>query len=210
MKIIKMPVAGLNPADLNTAAANLLTKLAANATDFPSPPITNLTTHRTALNTQIGALASLQAQVIAKGLEIEATSAQVRDDMNVLGEWCEGVTQDPAKLATVADLRSARTPAGPTPRVMNLVLSIGDAAGEVDADWDSLYKQAVKSYEVQTAVNPLNNDPNAGTWTHQPSVTKSKSALSGFTSGARIWVRVRGIGPNGSGEWCDPATSIVP
>lgn len=33
MKIIKMPVAGLNPVDLNTAAANLLTKLAANATD---------------------------------------------------------------------------------------------------------------------------------------------------------------------------------
>src|SRR5437868_15482706 len=80
MKIIKMPVAGLNPADLNTAAANLLTKLAANATDFPSPPVTSLTTHRTALNTQIGALASLQAQVIAKGVEIEASSAQVRDD----------------------------------------------------------------------------------------------------------------------------------
>ncbi|HLX62038.1 MAG TPA: hypothetical protein VKX17_12220 [Planctomycetota bacterium] len=58
--------------------------------------------------------------------------------------------------------------------------------------------------------NPLNNDPNAGTWTQQDTVTKSKTALTGFTSGARIWVRVRGIGPNGSGEWCDPATSIVP
>lgn len=97
-----------------------------------------------------------------------------------------------------------------TPRAMNLVLTVGDAGGEVDAHWDSLYKQGVKSYEVQTALNPVNNDPITATWRHQPTVTKSKAALTGFTPGARIWVRIRGIGPAGSGEWCDPATSIVP
>ena len=110
----------------------------------------------------------------------------------------------------IVQLRATPTPMGPTPRVMNLVLSIGDASGEVDATWDSLYKQGVKTYDVQTQLNPLNNDPNSGTWVPQAPVTKSKSALTGFTSGARIWVRVRGIGTGGIGDWCDPATSIVP
>ena len=210
MKIIKMPVAGMNPADLNTAAANLLTKLAANSADFPSAPVTALTTDHTALNTKLGQLASLQAEVTSKSLEIDATCALVRTDMNTLGDWAEGVTQDPAKLSLIAALRATPTPMGPTPRVMNLVLSVGDASGEVDATWDSLYKHGVKTYEVQTNLNPLNDNPNTGTWVPQAPTTKSKTALTGFTPGARIWVRVRGIGTGGIGEWCDPATSIVP
>ena len=64
-------------------------------------------------------------------------------------------------------------------------------AGAVDSGWDSLYKFGVKGYEVQTMLNPLNNDPNAGTWVQQPTVTKSSCTLTGFTSSARIWQRVR-------------------
>jgi len=119
-------------------------------------------------------------------------------------------SNDPAKLSLIAQLRATPTPMGPTPRVTNLLLSVGDASGEVDAHWDSLYKQGVKTYEIETQLNPLNNDPMTGTWVHQPSTTKSKTALTSFTPGARIWVRVRGIGTGGTGEWCDPATSIVP
>jgi len=210
MKIIKMPVSGLNPDDLNTAATNLLTKLAENVADFPAPPVTDLTTHQGNLETQLGELATLEGQVTAKRLQIDSTCTVVRADMNNLGEWGEGVTQDPIKLAKVFVLRSAPTPSGPTPRAVNLKLSIGDAAGQVDGDWDSLYRQGVKSYEVQTVINPLNNDPNSGSWAQQPTVTKSKCTLAGFASGARIWVRVRAIGPNGLGEWSDPATIIVP
>jgi len=210
MKLIKMPVSGLNPDELNIAAANLLTKLAENVADFPAPPITNLTTHKGNLVTELGELAALEAQVIAKRLQIDATCDSIRADMTDLGEWGEGVTQDPAKLAKVFVLRSARTPTGPTPRVTDLKLSIGDSAGSVDVAWNSLYKSGVKSYEVQSVLNPLNNDPSTGPWVQQPTVTKSSCTLAGFASGARIWVRVRAIGPNGAGDWCDPATIIVP
>ena len=210
MKIIKMPVASLNPADLNAAAAVLLTRLADNHTDFPSPPVTALTADHTALNTKLNELASLQTQLAAKSMEIDATCVLVRTDMNALGDWAEGVTQDPAKLVLIAPLRATPTPMGLTPRVMNLLLSIGDMATEIHAHWQSLAKQGVKTYDVQTQLNPLNNDPNSGTWVPQPSTTKSKSALTGFTPGARIWVRVRGVGTGGIGEWSDPATSIVP
>jgi len=210
MKIIIMPVAKLNPDDLNTEALSLLKKTADDVADFPAAPVTNLTTHQGNLETKLGELASLRAQVTAKMIEIDTTCGIVRGDMNDLGDWFEGVTKDPAKLSKVAQLRSAPTPSGPTPRVTGLELSLADAAGEVDGGWHSEYKMGVKSYEVQTMLNPLNNDPSTGAWVHQPSVTKSSCALKGFASGARIWVRVRAIGPNGAGEWSDPATIIVP
>jgi hypothetical protein len=210
MKLIRMVLSNLNPEQLRTAAANLLTKLAENVADFPAPPVTDLTTHQGNLETQLGELATLEAQVTAKRLQIDATCESVRDEMMAIGEWGEGVTQDPAKLSKVFDLKTAPAPSGPTPRVLNLKLSIGDSAGSVDGAWNSLYKSGVKSYEVESVLNPLNNDPNSGAWVRQPSVTKSSCTLTGFTSGARIWVRVRAIGPNGTGEWSDPATIIVP
>jgi hypothetical protein len=210
MKIIKMPVAGLNAEDLNAAARALLQKLADNATDFPNPPITDLSTHNASLTSLLSQVESLEAQLTSLRLQLDAGCDPVRADMNAIGNWGEGVTQDPLILSKVFALRSARTPSGPTPRVTNLKLSIGDAAGEVDAGWDSLTKQGVKSYEVQAVINPLNNDPNAGPWVQQPTVTKSKCTVGGFTSGSRIWVRVRAIGPNGPGDWSDPATIIVP
>jgi len=52
-------------------------------------------------------------------------------------------------------------PMDPTPCVTNLLLSVVDASGEVDAHWDSLYKQGAKTYEIETQLNPLNNDPMA-------------------------------------------------
>ncbi|MCG3148101.1 MAG: hypothetical protein PCFJNLEI_01923 [Verrucomicrobiae bacterium] len=210
MKIIKMPVAGKNPDTLSDYVTELLTKLDDNVADFPAPPKAALVASLGLLDTTRGELATLEAQVQGKQIEIETAAATVRTDANALGDWAEGVTTDPAKLTKVFELRNAPTPAGATPRVLNLKLSAGDSAGEVDSAWNSLYKDGVKSYEVQTVLNPLNNDPSAGPWQQHPSVTKSKCTLAGFTSGARIWQRVRAIGPQGPGDWSDPATIIVP
>ena len=46
---------------------------------------------------------------------------------------------------------------------------------------------------------------------HRHTVPAWKAALSGLTSGARIWVRVRAIGTGGTkGPWSDPAVKAVP
>lgn len=210
MKIIKMPVAGKNPDSLSDYLAELLTKLDDNVADFPAPPTAALVASLGILDAKRGELATLEGQVQGKQLEIETAAATVRQDANDLGEWGETTTTDPAKLTKVFELRNVPTPAGATPRVLNLKLSAGDSAGEIDSGWNSLYKEGVKSYEIQTVLNPLNNDPSTGPWQQHPSVTKSKCTLGGFTSGARIWQRVRAIGPAGPGDWSDPATVIVP
>ena len=209
MKIIKMPVSELSPAALRVYIEALLAKLTAQATIFATPPAA-LATSLAVLVGLLNDLDNLEAQVTAKLLVIAGAAGTVRNNANALGDWAEGVTTDAAKLALVFDLRSARTASGPTPRVENVKLSRGDSAGEVDSGWDSLAEAGVKSYEVQTVLNPLNNDPSTGPWVQQPSVTKSKCTLGGFTSGSRVWQRVRGIGPAGPGDWSDPATVIVP
>ena len=209
MKIIKMPVSELNAQNLFDYIKALLAKLVANVADFPAPPGA-LTTSQGLLSTGLNELATIEAELTAKRLQVDVLAGTVRTDANGLGDWAETITTDPVKLAKVFDLRSARTPTGPTPQVMNLTLTRGDAAGEVDGHFDSLGNQGVKSYEVQTCLNPLNNDPIVGPWTQQPTVTKSKFTVAGFASGARIWVRVRAIGPSGPGAWSDPATLIVP
>ena len=207
MKIIKMPVSGLNPENLKRAAQTLLLELAANATDFPAAPVANLTENSGALEKQLGELSSLEAQVASHRLQIATTCDRVRADMNRLGDWLEDVTTDPGKLAKVATLRAARTPAPPMPHVTNLKITLTDSPGVVVLMWDSLYKLGVKSYEVQTL---LTGEPLTGTWGHQASVIKAKCRLTGLTSGTRLWVRVRAIGTSGAGNWSTPANSIVP
>ena len=96
---------------------------------------------------------------------------------------------------------SATTPPG---MVMNVSISAGDNAGELDLQWDPA--NGARTYDIETSPEPMT--PNS--WTAQASVTKSKSVLLGLTSGAKVWVRVRAVGPGGTGAWSDPATKIVP
>jgi predicted secreted protein len=63
------------------------------------------------------------------------------------------------------------------------------------------------SYEIQTSVDPV-----TGTnWAFKKSASKSSAMLTGLTSGAKLWARVRSIGAgNSTGPWSDPATMTVP
>jgi mannose/cellobiose epimerase-like protein (N-acyl-D-glucosamine 2-epimerase family) len=86
------------------------------------------------------------------------------------------------------------------------VLTAGDFDGTLDAAWDPDGNGAAKSYEVQTSADPLS----ATSWSYKMSATKSSTTLEGLTSGAKQWVRVRGLGAAGPGPWSDPATKTVP
>ncbi len=89
-------------------------------------------------------------------------------------------------------------------QILNLNVTMGDNAGSVDCTCDPDDKAKTLEWQATTV------DPLAGPWVTKKQTTVSSATLDGFTSGQRIWVRVRGIGIRGEGPWSDVATKIVP
>ena len=107
-------------------------------------------------------------------------------------------------LSAGLPVRAPRTPASVPGPVMNLSMTGGDNAGELDLQWDPTAGAA--RYEGQLCAT---SDFAAGIIT-LPSVSKSKTAALGLTSGAKMWARVRALNAAGPGAWSDVATKIVP
>ena len=85
------------------------------------------------------------------------------------------------------------------------VLTEGDNDGTLDFGFDK--EDLAYSYEIEISVDPVSPT----SWQKKMTVTKSSGTITGLTSGARMWVRVRAIGahPN-PGPWSDPAVKTVP
>ncbi len=112
---------------------------------------------------------------------------------------------DKAKiLSSGFDVAGERTPPVAPGTVTNLALTAGDAAGELELQWDP--EAVANHYEVQLCPDTVFG---AGV-INLPSVTRSKATATGLTSGSRIWARVRALNSAGVGAWSDPATKIVP
>lgn len=108
------------------------------------------------------------------------------------------------QLSSGLETTSTRTPATLLGPVLNLSVTTGDSAGELDYHWDAL--PGSRTFQVETCLDPMTP---AG-WIRQKSVTKSKTTILGLTSGTRIWMRVRGVNAVGEGAWSDPVSKIVP
>ena len=93
----------------------------------------------------------------------------------------------------------------PPGQVLNLVLTEGDNDGTLDFAFDK--DDAAKSCEIEISVDPVSPT----SWQEKMTVTKSSGTITGLTSGARIWMRVRAISAHPQpGPWSDPAQKTVP
>jgi len=111
----------------------------------------------------------------------------------------------PDKIETAGfRVRARSTPVGTPAQVTNLVLRAGPADGTLKAAWKPV--RGVRSYELEASPDPMTP---AG-WIYKGTVTKSKATVNSFASGAKVWVRVRGIGAAGPGPWSDPTVKTVP
>ena len=175
----------------------------------PLPAVTDFTPVRAAYATALGAFNTAQAAAKLATTNKDTARQALEAVLTARGNYVELIASsavDPQSVIESAAfaVRSAKTPPSVPPPVANLSITAGDNAGELDLQWDPV--PVASSYDVQ-----ISPDPITGTsWTAQPSVTKSKAVILGLTSGAKMWVRVRAVGPGGVGAWSDVATKIVP
>jgi len=206
MAQVILNISRLNIADLLQQAGNITTSMTGNANfKTPNPTLLDITGRITKLNSANNTyeLTLLSAR---ESLTLRDDAAQdLIDGLTALGGYVQTTSDgDPAIIQSAGmSIRAARTPATQPEAVTGLAVAPSNAAGELHLAWDAMPNAA--SFEVQTTADPV-----AGTWTNHPSVTKSKTSVSSFTSGAKVYSRVRAVNPAGTGAWSNEVPKIVP
>jgi hypothetical protein len=207
MAKIKLNLDRLSISDLLLRASDIKTKMTGNASfTTPIPPLTSLGNQITALtnsnNTYNQGELSQKQNKSARDNDVDALLATLTQ----LSGYVEAASGgDVVKIQSAGmDVRSSSAPATTPFPVMNLFITAGDDAGELDLQWDPM--PGASRYEVQLCASP---DFASGI-VNLASVSKSKAASTGLTSGVKMWARVRALNAAGTGAWSDPATKMVP
>jgi len=203
----KFTLKNLPDNDVILKCTDLKAALTGNA-NFPNLPVTlaafgtQIGAAQTKLTASDNALAASKLATADKDTQIETLIGMA---MQIVGYVDLTANGDETKILSAGlSVRAQRAPQTIPTQVVNLSVTAGDNAGSLDAHWDP--PGNAKSYEVQTSPDPFTD----ATWKTADTLTNSKVTLAGYTSGAKIWVRVRAINSKGKGPWSDPAVKVVP
>lgn len=208
MAKVKLGLDDLSPEDNIAQAHRIKTGLTGNANfPDPDPTLTDYGTLITTAETKVGAYDTAQSAA--------DTALSARDDaiaaLNLgttsLGDYVQLKSKgDKTKIESSGILVRADAAPLTVTRVLDLVLSEGDDAGTLDIVWKPV--KGAKSYEIWLTTGDPNVEAN---WALKQTSSKSSDRLTGLTSGAKAWARVRAIGGNNQkGPFSDPATKTVP
>jgi hypothetical protein len=208
MSKVKLDLRAKSDNDLKAFAQQHITKMTGN-TNFttPDPDAATFLAASDGFSTALAAADAAQTTAKEKTAAKDAARGTLERLLTDRGGYVERKSGgDAAKiLSSGFATRADSAPSGVPAQVTNLALTTGDNAGEVDAQWDAVTGGKI-TYEIQTSPDPVTPT----SWGSQIRSTKSKAAITGLTSGARVWIRVRATGSGGEGAWSDPATKIVP
>ena len=207
MPLIVTGLTTLTDAELIQFAKNVHTALKGNANvPAPNPTLPALQALISTAETGVNAYeAEKDVLRTRKNTRDEAIKA-LCDGLRIEADTVQAVTAgNPDKIETTGfRVRTRPTPVGTPGQVTNLALAAGPTDGTLKAAWKPV--RGVRSYELEASPDPIT--PNS--WIYKGTVTKSKATVNSFMSGAKVWVRVRGIGAAGPGPWSDPAVKTVP
>lgn len=208
MAKVKLALNTLNAQDLVAFANTVKTAMTGNANfTTPNPTLTAFGTLITTASTKIGAYNSAKAAAETALADRDTALAALRAGFTQLGDYVQNIAAgDQVKIESAGiPVRAAHSPATMT-QVQDLALSEGDKPGSLDGMWPPV--AGARSYEAQVCTGDPNVEAN---WSFNKSTSKSSVTVTGLTSGAKAWVRVRAIGGNDqAGPYSDPATKVVP
>jgi hypothetical protein len=173
----------------------------------PNPTLASLTTLKTTLATKIAAYNTALAAAATALSDRDTAVATLGATLTQLAAYVENITAgDPVKIESAGmSVRNTPAPVGMLPQVQSLVATASDFDGALDLGWDAV--PGAGSYEVHTSADPVT----LTSWNFKDVSNKSSTTLNSFTSGTKIWVRVRAVGAdNNKGPWSDPAVKTVP
>jgi len=207
MAQVVLNISRLAIADLLQQAGYITTSMTGNLNfKTPSPTLTDITARITKL-TSANNTYELTLLSAKENMTLRDDAAQdLIDGLTALAGYVQTTSDgDPAIIQSAGmSIRAARTPATLPEAVTGLAVAPSEAAGELHLAWDAMPNAA--SFEVQTSPDPVT----ATSWANHPSVTRSKTSVSTFTSGAKVYTRVRAVNPAGTGAWSTEVAKIVP
>lgn len=213
MAKISAGLSKLKPAQLVALADLVTSKVIPIPPATPTLPVTaakitaTLTPARDQAEADDDAYEAAKAALVQLRIKRDNSAKKLADAHRAVIATAEGETEgDAEQLASTGYPLASDTP---TPsvepgKIQDLVLTEGDNSGSIDGAIDP--EPNSETYEWQiTTVHPVD-----GPYVTVAHSTISSQTISGQTPGQRVWIRVRGIGPGGTGPWSDPATRIVP
>jgi hypothetical protein len=207
MKKIKLNFQQLKRTGTIQLARNVKTALTTNPnvpTPNPTPTVlgTKADAVEEAVNDHEAAKDEVNAKRAARDAALLELEAALRTEAQTVELACGG---DLTKLSTTGfDLRDDPSPVGTPEQVQNLTVKASDNEGALKASWKKV--RGANSYEIETSPDPIT----LTSWVRKDIVTKTRVEVNSFTSGQKIWVRVRAIGAEGDGPWSALAVKIVP
>lgn len=207
MPLIVTGLTTLTDAELIQFAKNVHTALKGNTNvPAPNPTLPALQTLITTAETGVHAYEAEKEVLRARKKVRDEAIKALCDGLRIEADTVQAVTGgQPDKIETTGfRIRSRPTPVGTPAKVTNLVLVPGPADGALKAAWKPV--RGVRSYELEASPDPMTPT----SWIYKGAATKSKATVNSFVSGAKVWVRVRGIGAAGPSPWSDPAVKTVP
>ena len=207
MPLIVTGLTTMTDAELIQFAKKVHTALKGNANvPAPNPTLPALQTLIATAETGVHAYEAEKDVLCTRKRARDEAIKALCDGLRIEADTVQAVTGgDPDKIKTAGfRIRARATPVGTPAQVTNLALAAGAADGTLKAAWKPV--RGVRSYELEASPDPMT----PASWVYKGTVTKSKATVNSFMSGAKVWVRVRGIGAAGPGHWSDPAVKTVP
>src|SRR5262245_14617759 len=202
---------GLRDLDLQGTldfATTIKTAMTGNATfATPNPSLASIGTLITTAQTKLNTWNSGVAAVATAKSDRDAAFEALRDGLTQLALYVDNIANgDRVKIESAGmPVRNEPEPVGTPAQVDDLVVMASEFDGALDASWSPV--RGAVFYEIEASVDPVT----LTSWAHKENSATASLRVISFTSGTKMWLRVRAVGAdNVKGPWSDPAAKTVP
>ena len=169
----------------------ILTAMTGNPTfGSPNPTLASTTTLKNTAATKLAAYNSAVAAVATALSDRDVAFENLRAGLTQLAAYVDNIANgDRVKIESAGmPVRNDPDPISELAPVENLTLDFTEFEGALHASWDQV--RGAGAYEIQASVDPVTPT----SWAFKDISTTITTVLKDFTSGTKMWIRIRAVG----------------